>query len=87
MTRRLNIATMKQESTMMRITSSLERQQWLEAAVEALRRRFAAAGYTIPDMVRTTIGWLKRAASCGRIGECWPPELSSDRHAETFHLA
>jgi SprT-like family len=37
-----------------------------------------------PDKVRTTIGWPKRAASCGRIGECWPPELSSDRHAETF---
>jgi hypothetical protein len=66
------------------ITSSLERQQWLEAVVEALRRRFADVGYTIPEKVRTTIGWPKRKASCGAIGECWSTEASSDQHAECF---
>jgi hypothetical protein len=30
------------------VTPSLERQQWLERAVEALRERFAEAGYTVP---------------------------------------
>jgi hypothetical protein len=66
------------------ITSSLERQQWLEAAVEALRVRFADAGYSIPEKVRVAIGWPKRAASCGAIGECWAVEASSDQHAECF---
>jgi hypothetical protein len=67
-----------------RATSSLERQRWLELAVEALRERFAAAGYVIPTEIRFAIGWPKRAASCGAIGECWPTEKSSDRHAELF---
>jgi hypothetical protein len=66
------------------ITSSFARQQWLEAAVEALRARFTDAGYAIPDKVRVSIGWPKRAASCGAIGECWATEASSDRHAELF---
>jgi hypothetical protein len=65
-------------------TPSFERQQWLEAAVEALRGRFVEAGYTIPQQIRVSIGWPKRAASCGAIGECWAVDASSDRHAELF---
>jgi hypothetical protein len=65
-------------------TPSLERQQWLELAVEALRARFAEAGYTIPEKIRVSIGWPKRAASCGAVGECWSTKASSDRHAELF---
>jgi len=66
------------------VSSSLARQQWLEAVVEALRAKFADVGYTIPEKVRVSIGWPKRAASCGAIGECWATEASSDRHAEVF---
>src|SRR5262245_18329008 len=66
------------------VTPSLERQQWLEHAVEALRTRFRVAGYIIPQKVRVSIGWPKRAASCGAIGECWSTEASSDQHAELF---
>src|SRR5215469_2510640 len=66
------------------ITSSFERQRWLEAAVEALRAKFATAGYAIPEKVRVSIGWPKRAASCGAIGECWATDASSDRHNELF---
>ena len=66
------------------VTPSLERQQWLERAVEALRMKFAGAGYTIPQKICVSIGWPKRAASCGAIGECWSTEASSDRHAELF---
>jgi hypothetical protein len=69
---------------MFKRTPSLERQQWLELAVEALRVRFADAGYAIPEKVRVSIGWPKRAGSCGAIGECWSTEASSDRHAELF---
>ena len=66
------------------ITSSFARQQWLEAAVEALRARFTDAGYAIPEKVRVSIGWPKRAATCGAIGECWATDASSDQHAELF---
>jgi SprT-like family len=64
-------------------TPSLERQQWLERVVEALRTKFAD-GYTVPQKIRVSIGWPKRAASCGAIGECWSTEASSDLHAELF---
>ena len=66
------------------VTPSLERQQWLEQASGALRGRFAAAGYSVPEKIRVSIGWPKRSASCGAIGECWATEASSDRHAELF---
>jgi SprT-like family len=66
------------------VTPSLERQQWLERAVEALRIRFTDAGYTVPRRIRVSIGWPKRAASCGAIGECWATEKSSDAHSELF---
>jgi SprT-like family len=66
------------------VAPSLERQQWLEQVVEALRARFAAAGYTVPQKIRVSIGWPKRAASCGAIGECWATAASSDQHAELF---
>jgi hypothetical protein len=66
------------------VTPSLERQQWLERAVEAMRNRFIGAGYTVPQKIRVSIGWPKRAASCGAIGECWSTDASSDRHAELF---
>jgi hypothetical protein len=66
------------------VTPSLERQHWVEHAVEALRAKFAAAGYTVPREIRVSIGWPKRAASCGAIGECWSTAASSDQHAEMF---
>jgi hypothetical protein len=66
------------------ITSSFERQRWLEAAVEALRAKFATAGYAIPEKVRVSIGWPKWAATCGAIGECWAIDASSDQHNELF---
>ena len=79
---RLNITLKKPEPEI--ITPSLERQQWLEQAVEALRTKFAEAGYTIPQKIGLSIGWPKRAASCGAIGECWSTEASSDKRAELF---
>lgn len=65
--------------------SSLARQKWLEAAVAALRKRFARAGYTVPESVRVSVGFPK--GSHGRakaIGQCWAREASSDSHNEIF---
>jgi hypothetical protein len=74
----------RKETIAASVTPSLERQQWLEHAVEALRTRFADSGYATPQKIRVSIGWPKRAASCGAIGECWAIEASSDRHNELF---
>src|SRR6516164_5773919 len=74
----------REETIAAGVTPSLERQQWLERAVEAMRNRFIGAGYTVPQKIRVSIGWPKRAASCGAIGECWSTDASSDRHAELF---
>jgi hypothetical protein len=80
----MTLVTERSAERAIAITSSLQRQQWLELAVEALRLRFADAGYSIPQNIRVAIGWPKRAASCGAIGECWAVEASSDQHAELF---
>jgi hypothetical protein len=74
----------REETIAADVTPSLERQHWLERAVEAMRNKFIGAGYTVPQKIRVSIGWPKRAASCGAIGECWATEASSDRHAELF---
>src|SRR6516165_11119058 len=74
----------QREDEVTAITPSLERQQWLERAVEAMRNRFIGAGYVVPQHIRVSIGWPKRAASCGAIGECWATEASSDKHNELF---
>ena len=66
------------------VTSSLERQHWLELAVEALRLRFDEAGYLVPQKVRVSIGFPKRAASCGAIGECWSTKASSDASTRKY---
>jgi hypothetical protein len=67
------------------VTPSLARQHWVEHAVEALRVKFAAAGdYEVPEKIRVSIGWPKRSASCGAIGECWSAAASSDQHSEMF---
>ena len=59
-------------------------QVWLESALAALRAKFNIAGYQVPPKTRISIGWPKRAGSCGAIGECWATEFSSDQHAEIF---
>lgn len=66
------------------LNPSKERQDWIEAATQALRQRFADAGYSVPEAVRISIGFPKRGAACSGIGECWSPEASSDEHAEIF---
>jgi hypothetical protein len=84
MAQRITERAFKHPHTAPVATPSLKRQQWLEEAVEALRARFAEAGYTVPKNIRVSIGWPKRAASCGAIGECWSTDASSDHHAELF---
>jgi hypothetical protein len=64
--------------------SSLVRHEWLEAAIRLLRPRFGAAGYTVPDNVRVSIGFPKYTAYRHCIGQCWSDSTSSDRRFEIF---
>lgn len=65
----------------------MDREQWLEAAVAALRPGFEDAGAPLPDKVRVTCGWPSAkglAAKNRTIGQAWRPEASSDGTCETF---
>jgi hypothetical protein len=57
------------------------REGWLLAAVELLRAYFAKLGYTLPDMMRFTIGFTS-GGKRGMEGECWHPPSSADKHYE-----
>jgi len=63
-------------------TPSMERQEWIEKALKALRGHFAFYGYKVPENIRVTIGWPKGGRT--RIGECHFTEASTDQHFEIF---
>lgn len=64
------------------ISPSMERQQWIEKALKALRGHFAFYGYKVPENIRVTIGWPVGGRK--RIGECHYSENSKDEHFELF---
>lgn len=67
------------------IATSIERQQWLEKGVAALRRRFRHFDYSIPENIRISIGWPRGNHGKGRaIGQCWAFEAASDKVSEIF---
>lgn len=64
------------------VTPSMERQEWIEKALKALRVHFDRFGYSVPENVRVTIGFPKGGRT--RIGECHYTENSADNHFEIF---
>lgn len=60
------------------------REDWLNAAVVALRPIFAARGYEVPTNLRVSCGWPGGGSRNKRIGECWPAEASKDGTFEVF---
>jgi hypothetical protein len=66
------------------MTKFSNRESWLTGATLALAQRFAKAGYTVPDEVRVAIGFPSTGRMSSRIGECWSPEASADKHHEIF---
>ncbi|WDS51688.1 SprT-like protease [Microbacterium phage Barnstormer] len=60
------------------------REEWLVAAIEALRPLFAEAGAELPT-VRVSVGW---PGGNGRknsvIGQCWGSAASADKVAQVF---
>lgn len=64
------------------------RQAWLDRAVVAFRGRFKAAGYTIPDHVRVSVGWPAGSrggkGGASTVGECFTYKASADAAHEIF---
>jgi hypothetical protein len=57
------------------------RESWLTAAVEAMRPWFADVGAPLPEKIRVSCAWSKRA-SADAIAWCWKSEASGDGHNE-----
>lgn len=67
------------------MTSSAQRQQWIESAAQMFRKHFEWCGYTIPNNVRLSIGIPKgRHGGKKAVGQCWSNRMSSDDHFEIF---
>lgn len=67
------------------MTTSTERQQWLENSVKLFRTHFEWCGFPIPDNVRVSIGLPKgRHGNQKALGQCWSQELSNDNYFEIF---
>lgn len=65
----------------------MNREQWLNALTDELRKDFDSVGYTIPEKVRMACGWTSKGSkrqSRTHISECWSSECSADNHHEIF---
>jgi ribosomal protein L37E len=60
------------------------REDWLNAAINALRPLAKDRGYTIPDKVRASCGFPKSRGRGKAIGQCWSALASKDGTFETF---
>lgn len=58
------------------------REQWLNAAVQALRPTFEQAGKALPSAVRVSLGFA--LGSRKAIGQCWQPEASAEHIHNVF---
>jgi len=54
------------------------REDWLTAAVVALRPRFEAKGFTLASQIRVTCGLPSTARRSGTLGETWADTASRD---------
>lgn len=62
--------------------ASVTREDWLTAAVTALRLHFLAVGLSIPAALRVSCGFPSNAKRSGAIGECWSAGASADKTVE-----
>lgn len=65
--------------------TSAARHAWIEKAAQALRRRFAERGYSVPHNTRISIGFPKGSRKGAHLlGQCWGAAASTDGHHEIF---
>lgn len=67
------------------MATSMQRQEWIEKAVTALRYHFSSNWYVVPDNVRVSVGIPKGSHGAHKaIGQCWSDLASEDGHFEIF---
>lgn len=65
----------------------MNREAWLEAAVAKLRPIFIGAGYTLPEIIRVSVGWPSRGGLANKkrvIGQCWYGQTAKDNNPQLF---
>lgn len=64
----------------MAATIRVTREAWLEAAIDALRPRFAEIGLPLPDKIHISVGfgYGARRESPTILGQCWAQRASED---------
>lgn len=64
----------------------MNREAWLQAAVEKLKPIFLGKGFTIPDL-QVSVGWPSRNAlgkAKRTIGQCWDGSTTADKKPQLF---
>jgi hypothetical protein len=69
------------DDTIIDDTKTETREDWLTAAVTALRVPFTTVGLSLPA-IRVACGFPSNAKRSGAIGECWSSSASADRTVE-----
>jgi hypothetical protein len=65
---------------------TLNREAWLQAAIQSIRPIFLGAGYTIPE-VQVSVGWPSSGGLAQKkktIGQCWFGTASADGKPQLF---
>ncbi len=60
------------------MSETLNREAWLELAVQKLRPHFEECKLPIPEKVRVSCGWPSTGGLRARRGECWPSTAAAD---------
>ncbi len=63
----------------------VNREAWLQAAVEKLALYFTEAGHPLPTRIRCSVGFTGAGKSAKKSAEVWRAEKSGDRTTEIFH--
>jgi len=66
---------------------NMNRETWLQQAVELIRPWFTEAGYKLPAVVHVSVGFPSKGAlsrKVARLGECWKPQVSADGNSQIF---
>lgn len=60
------------------------REEWLNFVMDEVRPAFKSHDAPLPTKVRLSVGFTSTGDRGKRIGECWSPLASGDKHAEIF---
>lgn len=65
----------------------MNRETWLQKAVELIRPWFTEAGLVLPATVHVSVGFPSKGAlsrKVARLGECWKPQVSADGSPQIY---